>query len=126
MRRLTEYLRTQAKEKAPGLLLAAIGYLFGIFLEPLSWQFFLAIAVAIVLLLPQQYSRPWLSGISVVLLLALVLFSSLNASYFVASDQTRFRLRAAGDVTFFEFQADNPIGRLLVSKFPAKTIVVRE
>jgi hypothetical protein len=56
----------------------------------------------------------------------LVLFSSLNASYFVASDQTRFRLRAAGDVTFFEFQADNPIGRLLVSKFPAKTIVVRE
>jgi hypothetical protein len=121
-----EFLWTQAKKAAPGLLLAAIGYLFGFFLEPWSWQFVLAILVAIVLLLPPKYSRRWLSWISLFLLLGSVLFSSLNASYFVASDQTRYRLRAVDDVTFFEFQADNPIGRLLISEFPAKTILIGE
>jgi hypothetical protein len=126
MRSLTGYLWTQAEQKAPGVILAGIIYLFTVFVELWSWQFFLAAAVTIVLFLPPHYGRRWLSTIALLLLLGSVLFSSLNASYFIASDQFRFRLRAVDNVTFFEFGADNPIGRMLVSKFPAKTIVVRE
>jgi hypothetical protein len=130
MGRATEYLWSQAKENLPPLIrggiLAAVVYLFWDFLEPWSWRFFLAISVAIGLLLLLHFNWRWLSGIGLFLFLGIILCISLNASYFVASDQTRFRFRAVDDVTFFEFQADNPIGRMLVSKFPTKTILVRE
>jgi len=107
-------------------MLAGMIYLFTVFLEWWSWQFLLATLVTLILFLPSQYSRWWLLATASLLLFGAVLFSCLNASYFVASDQFRFRLRSVEGATFFEFQADNPIGRMLVSKFSAKTIVVKE
>jgi hypothetical protein len=126
MRSPKEILISLTKEHAPKFIFGATVYLFWVFLEPWSVGFLLAILAAVGLSLLLQYNWRWLSGIGFFLLLVAISFFSLTASYFVASDQFRFRLRSVDDVSFFEFQADNPFGRMLVAKFPTKTIVIKE
>jgi hypothetical protein len=131
------YAREQTSDQIPRLVKTTFAWLFNTalgvsfyiyfdFLYFWSWQF-LVIAIIGCLLIFSVFREQWKTATAALsVALGFLVWICANASYFVASDQSRYRLRSSDGVTYLELRSDNPISKFLVAQFPAKTITLGE
>lgn len=107
-------------------VLGLCAFLYWDLLEVWSWQFW-AMAVFGGFLIVSLFRRQWkVAAAELCLALGLLTWICLNASYFIASDQSRYRIRSVEGVTYFEFRSENPISKFIAAKFPAKMITLND
>jgi hypothetical protein len=136
-RAVSRYAKEQTSDQIPRLLKSAFSwifnaalalsfYLYSDFLDFWSWQF-LVIAGISCLLIFSVFRKQWKTATAALsVALGFLVWICVDASYFVASNQSRYRLRSIEGATYLEFRSENPISKFLAAQFPAKTITLGE